>query len=582
MANVPYTPVPSVSPTSHAQSRYNVSASEASFGGDVGRALGSLGGNIQRAGDELFARGLAMQELYNRSEANEADAQYMEVLGKLHAEYNSLQGKDAVTAYPKYIDDIKEAQKKIREGLSNDASRRLFDTSSKGTMGRSIFNGAGHAATQNKKYHISSIDSDIQSQTDLAATSDNPREVESARAKLKNLSQQRSALLGQDPETASLQEKTINSSLDFEVIRHMSRTEPLKAAEELEKRKSGMVAKDYDRALTVVDNAKRSVGSINIAQEVLAAHLDEDGKPTASFDKMQQEAERKAKAIAPNDAVMVKYTSDALRGLYNQKIYADKQFRWDNTQTVDAAIQTGVKDIQQLRALSPEVATAIDNLPKSEQLKLPARINAYNAARDKVANQESLTRISGLRNNDVESFLNLDPTDPKLMLNQSQQRQVLEWQRTDKKNQNSDPRVQRALSWLRHARGGELAALGVYRRDNKNPDDYDQMTGTLQSALDLWQQSHGKPPSYDDVINVIGPQVIKQRATPGWLWGTNNEPFYKPDIYSEEYKHFKRKVTQDVVNAGQVAPSDAEINRAYTRTQLMKLYPKKTGATNGK
>jgi hypothetical protein len=278
---------------------------------------------------------------------------------------------------------------------------------------------------------------------------------------------------------------------------------------------------------------------------------------------------------------MQKHTIDALKGLYNQKIYADKQFRWENSQTIDSTIQNGVRDVQELRA-DPAAARAMDALPKSEQLKIPARINAYNAARDKVGSQESLTRITGMRNNDVESFLNLDPSDPGLHLSQPQQREVLGWQQQDKKNQNGDPRVNRALTWLRDARGGELAALGVYHRDAKNPDDYDHMTGTLQSAMDLWQQSHGKPPEYKDVVETIGPQVIQSRAVPGAWWGKNNEPFFKPDVNSDEYKLFTRKVTQDITNSGAPPPSDAEIDRAYTRMQLLKLYPSKTKASDGK
>ena len=138
------------------------------------------------------------------------------------------------------------------------------------------------------------------------------------------------------------------------------------------------------------------------------------------------------------------------------------------------------------------------------------------------------------------------------------------------------------MSWLRQSRGGELAALGVFRRDNKSPEDYDHMTGTLSSALDLWQESHGKPPSYDDVVNTIGPQVLKSRAVPGWLYGTNNEPFFKPDVNSQEYKLFQRKATEDVTNTGAVAPTEAEIDRAYTRMQLLKLYPKKASNASGK
>lgn len=573
MAQVPFSGVPQIAPGGSPTPRYSADTPPAAFGTNVAQAIEGLGKAADGAGNEIYTRGLAMQDLANHSEAQEADAKYMEAAGKLHADYSTLQGKDAVDGYPKYIQDLQQTRKSIRDGLSNGMAQKLYDSQSLSTMGRTIFNGAGHAATQNKQYAVNSTDSQIQRQTDLAATSSNPQDVEAARGRLKQLARERSQLLGQDPDSAEETARTINSSLDYNVITHMARTNPLQASDELEKRKDGMTAKDYDHARTIVDNQNRAVGSVNIAQRIINAHIGDDGKSDASFETLQQEAEVAAKKMAPDDALMQKHTVDALKGLYNQKIYADKQFRWENSQTVDAAIQNGVKDIQELRA-NPQAATAMDNLPKSEQLKIPARINAYNAARDRVANQEALTRIQGLRNNDVESFLNLDPTDPQLKLSQPQQREVMSWQAQDKKNQNGDPRVNRALSWLRDARGGELAALGVYRRDAKNPEDYDHMTGTLQSALDLWQQSHGKPASYDDVVNTIGPQVIKSRAVPGSWWGTNNEPFFKPDVNSEEYKLFARKATEDVTATGAPAPSDAEIDRAYTRMQLLKLYSK--------
>jgi hypothetical protein len=445
-----------------------------------------------------------------------------------------------------------------------------------------MFNGAGIAATANKQYAISSVNSQIQSAVDLAATSNNPDDVKAARRTIGGLTAQRAALKGEDPDSAFEDEKAINSSLDFNVIQQTARTQPVRAREILDERRDHMTAKDFDRAQTVVDNANRAVGSVNIAQSVVNNHVGDDGKPDVSFEVMQKEAEAQAVQQAPGDALMVKHTVDALKGIYNQKIYADKQFKWENSQTIDAAIQNGVKDIQELRASDPKVADAIDNLPKSEQLKIPGRINAYNAARDKVGSQDSLTRLTGLRNNNVEAFLNTDPSDPKLQLNQAQQREVMGWQTQDKKKQNEDPRVNRAMTWLRDARGGELAALGVFHRDNKNPDDYDHMTGTLSSALDLWQQAHGKPAEYKDVVDTIGPQIIQSRAVPGAWWGTNQEPFFKPDVNSKEYKAFVDKTTKDVTDQGGAVPDEAQIDRAYTRMQLMKLYPTKSKSTDGK
>ncbi len=137
------------------------------------------------------------------------------------------------------------------------------------------------------------------------------------------------------------------------------------------------------------------------------------------------------------------------------------------------------------------------------------------------------------------------------------------------------------MGWLRDGRGAELAALGVFRRNKDNPDDYDHLTGTLSSALDLWQEAHGKPPSYHEFMEKIAPQVLQSRPTAsGWpasMWGgTSNEPFFKPDVNSKAYKNFAVQMRQDVVDKGGLEPTDAEVDRAYTRKQLLELYPPKS------
>ena len=575
MASVPYSGTLQVAPQLDPTPRYTADAMPAAFGVNVAQAIEGLGKTGEAVGNEVFARGQAMQEVNNHAESQEAAAKFMEAAGDIHAKLGAMQGKDAVDYYTNgFKSDLETARKSIREGLSNPASQKLFDAESLSTFGRTMFNGAGISASANKQYAISSVESQIKNQADLAATSDSEADVRAAKAKIKQLSSQRGVLKGQDENSVDEYAKVVNSSLDYNVIKEIARTNPLRAEEMLKERKSGMTAPDYDRARATVDNANRAVGAVNIAQKVLDSHIGDDGKTDVSFEKMQREAEDLAKRQAPGDAVMQKHTVDTLRGLFNQRIYADKQFRWDNMQTVNDGILQGVRDVQQLRA-DPKIATAIDNLPTKDQLALPAKINTYNAARDRVANQEGITMIQGLRYNDVEAFLNLDPSDASLHLSQPQIREVMGWQHQDKKNANDDPRVGRAMGWLRDGRGAELAALGVFRRDKNNPDDYDHLTGTVSSALDLWQESHGKPPSYHEFMEKIAPQVLQSRPVPGAWWGTNDEPFFKPDVNSAEYKNFSAKARQDVVDKGGVEPTPAELDRAYTRMQLLKLYSPK-------
>lgn len=124
----------------------------AAFGGASAEAMSKLGNTLERSGDELFQRAYAIQQLNNQSEAQQAETDYMIAAGQLHADYNALKGKQAVDAFPKYQTDLKDTRERIRENMSNDASRKMFDSQSLSTMGRSIFNGAGHSATEFKSW----------------------------------------------------------------------------------------------------------------------------------------------------------------------------------------------------------------------------------------------------------------------------------------------------------------------------------------------------------------------------------------------------------------------------------------------
>lgn len=549
----------------------SVPAPVEAFGGAVGHALSGLGSQIERSSDQIWERAVQLKDLQNRSEVDKADAEYMKQAGLLHANFSALNGEQARNAFPKYIQDLQDARTNIRGGLSNAAVQRMYDSQTLNTMGRTIFNGAGHAAQQAKVAAIDSVTQRIQAQVDHAATADDPAEVEAARDKIKGLNYQKGQLEGRDSDSIDEHEKTINSSLDYNLIRHIAKTDPFKAEGILNSRKSEMSAVDYDRATDFVLGQKRMVGSVNIANAVVDSHKSADGTIDASADVLQNEARAKAAEMSPGDPIMADHAVKAVDGLYNQRKYAERSFKWDNTQTIDSKIQGGVKDLQELLA-DPEAQAAYYNLPKSDQLKIPSRINAYNAARDKALNEDSFTRVAGLRNNDVEAFLNLDPTDPKLNLNQSQQRAVMQWQATDKRRQNDDPRVSRALSWMRGAMGAQLQALGVYNRTKDNTEDYDHMTGTLQSALDQWQQSKGKPATYEDVVTKIAPQILQQRTVPGFFFGSTPTPFFKQDVPEEFSKRYKA----DFPNA-----SDEEVYKAHNRMLLMKLYPTKSKSDGG-
>jgi hypothetical protein len=272
MAQVPYSGVPSVAPGGVPQSRYHADVNENTFGGNVGAALGSLGGQLQRSGNELFQRGVAMQDLYNHSLAQEADAQYTEKAGLLHATYNSLEGKNAVDSYPTYIEDLKKTRSEIAKGLPNAAAQKLFESSSNGTMGRSIFNGAGHAAGQNKAYAIGASTARVAavgSQT-LSFPEDD-RSFKQGLAVTEQEVRAQGLLKGAAPEAIDEAVSTQKSKLWGERIKGMAKQDPMTATKWLEDgiKRGDVRGEDIGKLTNLVQQQRNTVGARMISNQVM-------------------------------------------------------------------------------------------------------------------------------------------------------------------------------------------------------------------------------------------------------------------------------------------------------------------------
>lgn len=291
MPQVPYTGTLQVASGGVPQSAYRADVSSATFGGNVGAALDSLGGQLQKTGNELFERGIAMQTLYNHSEAQEADANYTEQAGKLHAEYNTLSGKAAVDAYPKYIEDLKAARKGIRDGLSNETSQKLFESSSNGTMGRSIFNGAGHAAGENKKYALGASAARVGAIGDqtLSFPGDDRsflKGMETTEAEVRSQAQ----LQGISPEATEEAVSLQKSKLWGERIKGMAKQDPMRAGKWLDDgvKRGDIRGEDIGKLTNIVQQQRNTVGARMISQQVFKGVGTQYGSNVVPIEQAQE------------------------------------------------------------------------------------------------------------------------------------------------------------------------------------------------------------------------------------------------------------------------------------------------------
>lgn len=272
MPQVPYTGVPQVAPQDTPIPRYQADAGPAAFGVNIAQATQHLGEVAQGAGSELFARGLAMQDLYNHSEAQQADADYMQKSGELHAQYSSLEGKAAVDAYPKYIQDLQDARTGIRDNLSNGMSQKLFDGSSLSTMGRTIFNGAGHAATQNKQYALGASKARVAAMGDQALST--PADSDAFQDSLADTEDEVRAqglLQGADPDSINQAVAQEKSKLWGNRITGLAKQQPFTAGKLLDQAiKDGEVrGEDIGKLTNLVQAARNNVGARQVSQQVM-------------------------------------------------------------------------------------------------------------------------------------------------------------------------------------------------------------------------------------------------------------------------------------------------------------------------
>lgn len=562
MPRVPYEPYPTAQPQGGGE-RVSVQTPGAAFGENIGQALEGLGTTTEKVGGELFQRAIALQELKNEAEARDAQTEYATKASLLHADFGALEGKAAADRLPGYLKDQADLRTSIRDRLSNPMVQRFYDVDTLPFMQRNVFSAAGHAADQNKKAIVGTAQATVDVATKTFVDPTNESEYN---AKIDTVRSAAATIAGAhnwSPEQTQDYILTQTSKLRAAQITQIAHTDPLRALQMLDQNKEDMVQNDYDLTMDRVRAQNRAVGAVNLANSVY-------GDGTKPFQQMADEIKERSPALAHGDPIFEKDALTALRG----KVFYDKSAQRDSNNTTSQEIWNdgilkGVKNVQELRNL-PGMAEKIDSLPPKVQAQIPEWINRYNAARDKSANEENFTKLMGMSYTDREGFLNTDLSAQNV--SQAQMRRLMAVRAELIRNPRDDPRVGKALDWMKTSHASELQALGIYGRDKNNPDQYDHYVGAMQSAIDAWTQDKGKPPSYKELTEEIGPSIIKQRS--GSHFWNSNRAFFDQDLP----EGWGQDLIEEAQRRGEPPPTNEELYRAYVRSLFLELYKGSSGA----
>lgn len=583
MPRVPYNPVPDVAPQSPGE-QFGIATPGAAFGENIGAALKQLGGSVDQAGNELFARALALQELRNQNEARDAQTEFATESSKLHAQFNTLTGKAAADGLDGYLKAQADLRKQIRSRLTSPMAQQHYDSDSLPFMQRNVFSAAGHAAEENRKYTIDTYSAE--GAIIKRGVEDDPGDegaFERNGARLREAATQAASLRfgvhdPNDPNVKNAVEKEMQSYYAAK-IKGVARTDPWRAMRLLEENK-GNLGDEYEPLRAVIETRGNTIASSGIADKILDSHRQADGTYDATYQDMQNEVREEARSQFPDNKTLPEHSVSVFDSKLVRARFAAEQDKREALHQIDTAIlNNNITDTQQLFAL-PGMAQVVERYGKFDPkgaAELQAHIFNINQAANRITREESKAYIyHGLANGGpdgkIDEFLKVDPFDPKWHLSADDAKAIIQKQYQVSRSMKTDPKVNSAFTAIVASMGGQLNDLGVIG-SSRDITKFYAFKGALGAMLEEWQMENKRPPTNEEIVQKIGPAIVRQMGSPPATVFGMHVPFTgdQGPLYEKLQKHVE-EVIQAAKDKEVEVPSEDEIRRAYLAQTFQQLF----------
>ena len=290
---VPYEGAPTVQPGGAPIQPERVDTPIAAFGGLVAEATQHLGQVSEQAGDELFQRGYAMQQMNQQAEADKASAQYSNDLTNSYLDFTSKKGQDAVNAFPAFAQQTEDMRTQAAGNLNSPYAQLIFNQDSRNFRSRVMFSAGIHAKEQNQAFVKDGLTAQINAQGfAIGASPDDDAGFQSGLSKVKSAALQRSMIDSgvhdpNDPINATAV-ATEASKYSYTRLIGLAKEQPFRAEDELDKlQKSGDITSfDAQRADEYITNQRRGVGARMGAATVMAGNNNQFGEGVLDNDRL--------------------------------------------------------------------------------------------------------------------------------------------------------------------------------------------------------------------------------------------------------------------------------------------------------
>lgn len=590
MPNVPYQPYSTVSPSRQAIPYRSESVPSGAFGENVaqaqvglGTAQAGFGAVLEKAGDEIMKRGLAMQELANETESKEAETKYVIEAGKMRADYSALSGKAAVDAYPLYQQNLKEARERIRGELSNDGARRKYDGPSMNTMSYTIYNGAGHAAQENRKWAVGAEVSGID--LDRMEALNNPRDdilFQKSLVKTVQSVNKLGELQGWPSEKTKATALQSVSDLWLKRIEGTARDEPFKAQDMLEQaqKRGDIQGEDIAKAQQIIKGQRNLIGSRAIADQVEQA----DSKAESSLQQRLDHGASLAEKVAPNDGIFKEIVQQRIHADWNQKKQIESDEKYNNIQVIEGALMGSQKEGKIPASINelvedPKVRKAWDSLDEKTQRKYMGEMVRLSKG-DVAWNQQRMNRyreLLGLSTEDPNKFLDISITAEDIP--NTAKLGFIKLQQGILKKSSNPVAISKAIDLL----GRDLNDAGIHR--SVSDSTYLQFKGALTDQMQDFVTENKRPAKPAEIME-MGRMLLQKQATGYWSgeldktgWGKTRT--FELSLPNSKIEDIKAKLSEKHPD---INFTDKQIQQEFVRQQFKQFFagkPSTAKATGG-
>jgi hypothetical protein len=496
---------------------------------EVGSAFDDLGKNFKHAGDEIFARALALKELASDKKVNDLLIKSSQDLWMMGEQFRTKQGnnanEDALSADLKKGQDYLKAQRDAAN-LTPEQERK-FNNGIRGIYDQVATRNVTHSAQEIHKGYIATNQANISRLTEEAGRAPTMDGYNKKEMELRGTLAEQEHLMGWSREQAEAERDAALSKSRIGWLSNKSKGEPQMAMKILEDEYQGgrILKSDYDKSRAEIEqNLVDQVGraGANIAKGIIAKN------PDATLGEVEKRAEEEARRGTDDPKSIDAAINGARREHSINHAAQIDQKRKDvdvlNEWVAGLVIPGGKKPTTREEVeLIPEVKAAWERQKGLQGKYLEAL--THNSKEDYVATPANVARfdqLMGMSNNSANYSKFKDPDFMSKIMDEKMpmefKKQLLARRREiEKEGQNAmdNPKVEKVIGVLKN--NGLLSK--EFQADSTSMDTF---RGKAYKAIMKYEADAGGKVLNDEERLRIGRALLHEIPGSGWFgsdWG---------------------------------------------------------------